>query len=130
MMAKIVVDGSAWPLVRVTLPPKASNEEVQAYLDELRTYRERREFWAVVVDSTASWGFNAKQRRMQADYIASGIELSRYYLKALAFVAGSQLQRGMLTAIFWLKPPQSPHRVFSSVWEAEAWARKMLEPTR
>lgn len=126
-MAAIVVNSERWPLVNVRLPEQASDAEVQAYLDELRLLRERREPYALIVDANRSRGFSARQRQMQADYIASGIDLSRRYLRAFAFVAESAMQRGMLTAIFWLRRPEWPHRVCRTIEEAEAWSLALLQ---
>lgn len=126
-MAAITVDSSRWPLLCVRLPPSATDEEVQAYLDQLRTFRERRQPYALIIEASASRGFSARQRKMQADYIQSGMQLSRVYLRAFAFVAESAFQRGMLTAILWLNPPDWPHRIFSTTGEATAWASALLE---
>ncbi len=125
-MGRIIVDVALWPLVCVTLPPAATDDEVREYLDALRVLRERREPYALIIDANASRGFTPKQRRLQADYIDSGIELSRRYLKAFAFVAASPVQRGMLTAVFWLIRPAWPHEVFRSMDEAKAWARSRV----
>ena len=127
-MAEISVDATQWPLVFVTLPAEAADEDVRRYLGQLRLLRERRQAYALVIDANRSRGFTAPQRQMQAEYIASGVELSRKYLKALAFVASSAMQRGMLTAVFWLRRPESPYRVFSTRTEAQAWATTMLAP--
>ncbi|NLE89202.1 MAG: hypothetical protein GX607_22690 [Myxococcales bacterium] len=129
-MSRILVDSSRWPLVRVRLPPSATDEEVQQYLDELGELRARREPYGLIIIADESRGFTAKQRQMQADYIASGADLSRKYLKAFAFVAESAMQRGMLTAIFWLRAPEWPHRVFRTVEEASVWVRTLVEEGR
>jgi len=126
-MSRVHVSTDDWPLVFVTLPAVQSDEEVLDYFDELRACRVRYEPYAIVVDATASRGFSAKQRRMQADYVSEGLESSRRYLKGLAFVAPSQLIRGMLTAIFWFQRPESPHRVFTNREDAVAWARGQVE---
>jgi hypothetical protein len=108
----------------------ATDEEVAGYLDQLRVFRERREPYALIIEASASRGFSARQRKMQADYIQAGMQLSRVYLRAFAFVAQSAFQRGMLTAILWLNPPQWPHRIFSTTSEATAWATSLLEQKR
>lgn len=125
-MTRIDVDSSKWPVVRVFLPLAATDDEVREYLDTLARLRSRMEPYALIVVAGKSLGFSSKQRQMQADYIASGLHLSRTYLKAFAFVAGSAMQRGMLTAIFWLRPPEWPHKVFSTLHDAEAWVRSLL----
>src|SRR5690606_27983017 len=107
-------------------PEAVSDDDLVKSLQELRKHRERREPYALLIDSTRCAGFSPRQRQIQAEYIASGIDLSRRYLKAFAFVAKSQLPRGMLTAVFWVRPPESPHRVFVSVEEAERWVKEML----
>jgi hypothetical protein len=125
-MARIEVDTTLWPLVRVTLPPVVSDDEVSVYLDELRVLRERREPYALILDANQSSGFTAKQRQMQADYVRAGLGLSKRYMKAFAFVASSPWKRGMLTAIFWLSGTEWPHKVFSSFEQAKDWARGLV----
>jgi hypothetical protein len=125
-MTRINVNADQFPLVVVTLPESASDDDVAAYLEELRALRARRVDYALIVNATASRGFSAKQRQMQADYVEEGIEISRRHLKAFAFVAESAFQRGMLTAIFWLRKPEWPHAVFSSLLDARVWCRERL----
>ncbi|HVZ35104.1 MAG TPA: hypothetical protein VG963_21910 [Polyangiaceae bacterium] len=126
-MAAITVDSSRWPILCARLPASSTDREVQDYLDQLRAFRERREPYALIIEASASRGFSARQRKMQADYIQSGMQLSRVYLRAFAFVADSPFQRGMLTAILWLNPPEWPHRIFRSTGEAIVWTSQMLE---
>lgn len=129
-LAAITVDSSRWPLLCVRLPESVTDDEVQDYLDQLRTFRERREAYALIIEASASRGFSARQRKMQADYIQSGMHLSRVHLRAFAFVADSSFQRGMLTAILWLNPPEWPHRIFRTTGEAIAWASTLLDEQR
>lgn len=129
-MAQIVVDASAWPIARVTLPSEVTDEDVRRYLAELRVLRERREHYGLIIDANASRGFSATQRQMQAEYVASGLTLSKQFLRAFAFVASSAMQRGMLTAIFWLNKPHWPHRTFRTAEEATAWVRDCLRSER
>ncbi len=121
-MGRVVVDSSRWPLLQVTLPESQTDAEVQAYLDELRVYRDRHEPYAIVVHLGGSGGFSAHQRKMQAKYVEEGLHWSRKYLKGLAFVTQSAVQRGMLTAIFWIQKPASPYRLFSDAYDAMYWA--------
>ncbi len=125
-MARIEVDTTLWPLVRVNLPPVVSDDEVSAYLDELRVLRERRQPYALIIDANQSSGFSPKQRQMQADYVRAGLALSKRYMKAFAFVASSPWKRGMLTAIFWLSGTEWPHKVFPSFEPAKEWARSLV----
>jgi hypothetical protein len=126
-MARIEVDSRHWPLVRATLPASVSDDDVRAYLEELRALRERRQPYALIIDAIGSGGFTAKQRQMQGEYVRSGIELSRRYLKAFAFVSASPAKRAMLSAVFWLSGIEWPHKVCGSTAEAEEWARRLVE---
>ncbi len=125
-MARIEVDTTRFPLVRVTLPASVSDDDVRLYLDELRVIRERRQAYALIIDAVGSGGFSPKQRQMQGEYIRSGIELSRRYLKAFAFVSASPWKRAMLSGVLWLSGTEWPHRVCGSMAEAEEWARSHL----
>lgn len=127
-MSRIDVDATHWPLVRVTLPAAVSDDDVLAYLEQLRALRERRQPYALIVDAIGSGGFTPRQRQMQGEYIRAGVELSKRYLKAFAFVSASPWKRAMLSAVFWVSGTEWPHSVFASVSEAEAWARSLLEP--
>ncbi len=126
LMASIRVDAGAWPILVVTLPSAVTDDELRSYLEQLGAHRGRGQDYAIIVDANLSRGFSAKQRQMQADYIAAGLELTKRHLKAFAFVARSPMQRGMLTAVFWLGPPAWPHRVFSTLDEAKHWCSTML----
>ena len=126
-MAQIEVDTTQFPIVRVTLPASVSDDDVRAYLDQLRILRERRRPYALIIDATGSGGFSPKQRQMQGEYIRSGIELSRRYLRAFAFVSASPWKRAMLSGVFWLSGIEWPHKVCGSLAEAEEWARSHLD---
>ncbi len=119
-------DASDWPLLRVSLPQTQTDQDVERYLHVLAQYRGRKEPYAIVIDTDRSMGFTAKQRQMQGEYIRAGIDESRKYLRAIAFVAGSSWRRGMLTAVFWIQPPPSAYEIFSSLDAAVAWASAQL----
>ena len=107
-----------------------SDDEVRHYLEELRALRERRQPYALIIDANDSRGFSANQRKLQAEYIESGLALSRLYLKAFAFVSASAVQRGMMTAIFWLRKPEWPHGFFATFEEAKEWAHSLVHSAR
>lgn len=120
------MDDSAWPILKVTLPPYPTDEEMTQYLKLLESYRNRRQPYALLIDLTYGKAFSPRQRKMQADYIREGLPISRIYLKAIGYVAESAMKRGAITAIHWLVKPASPSRIFPTRAEAEAWLRELL----
>jgi hypothetical protein len=121
------LDDSLWPMLVLTLPPSPKDEEVAAYLKHLGTYRQRREPYALLVDTTHSLSFSARQRKMQSDHVRDGLPITRIYLKGIAYVAESTFKRGVITAIHWLVKPPAPHEVFSTKAEAAAWLEARLK---
>jgi hypothetical protein len=122
------VDDSAWPLLRVMLPPTQSDADVLEYLELLRSYRSRRQPYAILLDTSRSLGFSATQRKLQGEYIREGRAVTKITLRAIAFVADSALRRGALTAIFWIATPPAPHQIFARAADAEVWLRTRLDP--
>lgn len=127
-MAEVEIDETQWPIVVVRMPRVVSTPEFVAYLAKLSEIRARRVDYALVLDARASLGLSALHRRMQAEYIDAGIHITRTHLKGFAFVARHAFQRGALTAIFWLRQPAWPHRVFDSAAEARRWCADLLGP--
>lgn len=73
------------------------------------------------VDGLRSEGLSAKQRQVTADFSIKHEGLIRRVCAAQAVLLESALQRGILTAIFWLKPPPTELRVFKTRAEGEAF---------
>ena len=114
-----------WPILRVIAPAQQSDDDFSAYLKQLATYRRRNEPYAIIYDIRPGRGLSAKQRRMQSDYIKESISL-RITLKAFAAITRSGVQRGALTAIFWLSGSPWPRKVFTSESEAEQWVKSFF----
>jgi hypothetical protein len=121
------LDDSRWPMLVVTLPPSPKDEEVVAYLKHLGGYRQRREPYTLLVDTTHALSFSARQRRLQSDHVREGLPITRIYLKGIAYVAESAFKRGVITAIHWLVKLPAPHEVFATKAEAEAWLSARLK---
>ncbi len=73
------------------------------------------------VDGLRSEGMSAKQRQVTADFSIKHEGLIRRVCVAQAVTLDSALQRGILTAILWLKPPPTELRAFKTRAEAEAF---------
>ena len=124
--ARSWVDDTSWPILKVTLPPYPTDDEIAQYLKILESYRNRRQPYALLIDLTHGRAFSPRQRKMQADYIREGLPISQIYLKGIGYVAESAMKRGAITAIYWLVKPASPSRIFPTRTEALDWLRLQL----
>jgi hypothetical protein len=125
-MAAVQVDETRWPLVTIKFPATLRDEDMATYLGSLKRFRERREPYALVVDTSGAAPLTARQRRMQAESITEGNPIARNYLRGIAFVVDSQIRRGVLTAIFWLTCPDWRHEIFFERDHAIVWAQSAL----
>jgi hypothetical protein len=121
------IDQSRAPLYELTFPSETSDQE----LTQMCVARER---WAQRANYRVAWVVNlsgivqatAGQRRLFSEH------LKRFEPHDLAYNQGSALWvpntfvRGIVTAVFWLKPPSFPNQCFGSIEEARAWAEEKL----
>lgn len=77
---------------------------------------------AYVIDLTQVKDFGSLQRKAQADWNARNRELIERHTAGVCFALSSRIQRGMLTAVFWLAAPGYPHHVVSTRDEAIRWS--------
>lgn len=63
----------------------------------------------------------AKQRRKMAELEKRLEDHDAKYVKAIGIVAPNAMTRGLVTAVFWLKPPVYPYQMFATFEEAIAW---------
>lgn len=121
------VDAAEWPVLRVTPPHQITDDEMQAFL---AWYRElvlrRREPFALVLDLRRTSGMTPRQRQMITDGMGGEESI---YCRGTAMVFSSAVLRGILTAIFWIRKPRYPTRVFATVEDAGAFAHGLMRGT-
>jgi len=81
---------------------------------------------ALVVLAGSMLRISARQRRRLAEFEKRFEDHDRRYGVGVALVASNTIVRGLITAVFWLKPPVYPHRFFADRDEALAWLRERL----
>jgi hypothetical protein len=126
MATPIRIDESELPLLLVTFEGAATDAEFEAYLAAMSALLERRMITATVLDARRASGAGAAQRRRQAEWMKEHAALMRQYSAGTAFVIESALVRGVLTAILWLQPMESPHIVVATLSVARVWAKQRL----
>lgn len=117
----IQFDVSRHPVVQVRFSGALEDAEMLRYLEDMDRVLQRREMYGAIFDARDVTSVSPKQRRIQADWLEKNESLLRDYAAGYAFVITSQLIRGVLTAILWLKPMPSEHVVVATVEEAERW---------
>ena len=75
----------------------------------------------LLADGTLSNGMSASQRRTTAEFTEQHVALLRRVCAPQAVVIVSAIQRGIMTAILWVKPPPVELRAFKTREEAEAY---------
>jgi hypothetical protein len=83
--------------------------------------RDRGRKLAILYDLTQASPLSPQQRRMQAEWIRQFEQLGRAVTLGVAFVTASAIIRGVLTAIFWVRPPYSPHHVCTELDDGLDW---------
>lgn len=126
----IDVDARHLPIVRIVHSGPATDEELEAYHDELvrlmrKAASERRKF-AYVIDGRNAEPADAQRRRRIAAWVTEHSALIKVAVSGMAIVIDSVLLRAVLKALMWMRPYPVSYRVFSSLPDAEAWARATL----
>ena len=126
----IEIDESDYPVVRVRVRGACSDAEYDTYhrrvLQLLRQADAGGVKMGVLTDGRESAGVTAGQRRAMVGFLEEHEALMKRASAGLAMVVSNAIQRGVLTAILWVRPIPSPHRVFSDVIEAERWLRAQI----
>jgi hypothetical protein len=125
------IDVTQWPVMRYTAPAGVvSDEHMREVFDEQYTMKKLGELHAICLDLRASGGLTPTQRKMLTAEMGRDEALTRRVTAGVALVFTSAVLRGVLTAIFWVRPAIAPTKVFSDVDVALAWCRGQIEHKR
>jgi hypothetical protein len=121
------IDQSRAPLYELTFPKQASLEEVAALCGA-------RERWAQRANYRVAWVVNlagileatARQRTLFSEHLKRFEPHDVAYNQGSALLVPNAFVRGIVTAIFWMKPPLFPNECFSTLEEARTWAERQL----
>jgi len=119
--------GRVSKLARHRVPAKINEAQVDALVSALDALLVREEPFAIVIELDDEVGMTAPLRRKLALALDQRARAIEAHCAGLAFVARTPTATGAHTAIRWLAPTACPERVFTSVAEAEAWARGHLD---
>jgi hypothetical protein len=131
-VTKSVVELDPATLLTYTRVQEAvTDAQLRAWLeDQERDFRAlvaRRARTVQLIDLSRAETLTAAQRRLQASWISRNEDLLRAAALGFVFVTESLLLRGVMTAIFWIKPPPVSHQTCASQEEALVWSFALCE---
>ncbi len=123
-----VVSEEQWPIIVIRPPAEYDNDIHDQYLKYLGSiYERRKEKYAVVIDARKCSRPNSIQRKEENAFRTKYEDHVKQFCCGTAFVIQSAVMAGVITAIFWLKQPDTKHRSFSDIDAAFEWVKKQLE---
>lgn len=122
------IDQARAPLYELTFPSQTTDHE----LNQLCIARER---WAQRASYRVAWVVNlsgilqatAGQRKLFSEHLKRFEPHDLAYNQGSALLVPNPFVRGIVTAVFWLKPPRFPNECFSTIEEAREWALLQLQ---
>jgi hypothetical protein len=127
----IRIDTTAWPLIVWNSPRDSPHEAVMRALEYLV------QVWKATPADTKSFlvcdlslqgrAPSASERREIASFLALHDKLQRKALLGGALVVSSAIVRGVITAVFWLRPPAVPQKAFGTRAQAVTHAIEQIE---
>lgn len=108
--------------LEIRFPERATDEEVRAFCAILeRFWRDTTGRVGVLFDCRRVLTATASQRKLFADLQARLEPVFAEKMLGAVFVIDSAIVRGLLTAIFWLRPPVYRYVVTADEAEARRW---------
>jgi hypothetical protein len=121
------VDQSRAPVYELTFPKTASLEEIAGLCSARERWAQRANYRvAWVVNLTGIMEATARQRTVFSEHLKRFEPHDIAYNQGSALVVPNTFVRGIVTAIFWMKPPLFPNECFATIEEARAWANQQL----
>ena len=117
----LFVERDALPIVRLKYVGLYSDAELERMLRELNAVLELPGKKVALLDLTKAKGASATQRQVQAQWIGTHDKQLRRDFVAAAIVADSAVIRGIVTAVFWIRPLPLPTEITQTIAKAEAW---------
>ncbi len=128
MAAYTQLDESSFPIVTVRFTGEsATDENFQAYLDEVKSVYDRKAALVLIFDARKAVLPGLKQQKIQAQWLKDHDQMMRTYCKGTAYVINHRMIRTVLRAIFSFQAQPVPYIVVGTVEEAADWAKEQLK---
>ncbi len=121
------LDQSDMPLIRLTYPPNATDEEISDFYNQLiRWYHTVDSGVAWVIDCSSVKRATPRQRKIISESEKQMVSQTAQYNVGTAIIISNSLVRGFVTAVYWISGPKYPYKFFSDIEEATHWANQKL----
>jgi hypothetical protein len=125
------VDSSRAPLYILNFPASTTDEELIACCAAREAWAERAHYpVAWMVDLSAIRTVTPRQRQIFASHLGRLEQHNITYNRGAAVIVPNSILRGVVTAVFWFKPPKFPYRLFAQRQEGVLWADGQLRAVR
>lgn len=121
-----IFDETEWPILKILCPSSHTDDDFDAYLEQLSSYRGRGEPYVICYDTQDGRALPATQRKKQTDYVEMIKMKKPVLMLGFAAVAHNAVQRGVMTAIFWMQNSPWPMKVFGHTEPAMEWLKERL----
>lgn len=119
------VETNQWPIL-ILRPSDSIEEAKQAMAVVEEMYQTHSEPYVTVLDGREGKRPSAVERKLQNDFRIKYQDYVRKYCYGSALVCNSQIIRGVATAMFWVKKPDTATKAFTDMDEAITWGRSLL----
>jgi hypothetical protein len=120
---KVLTD--QWPIM-ILLPSDSVDEGKHSLEVVEEMYQTHSEPYVLVLDAREGKRPSAVERNLQTEFRIKHETHVRRYCRGSALVCNSEIIRGVATAMFWLKKPDTVTKAFTNIDEAMTWARSRL----
>ncbi len=125
-MAHIKLETSMMPIVVIDLNGAYDEEQAENFCIDMRQLLERMETIAVVADGTHAEMTSLRVRSVLNRFVRDIKPLSDQYTACSALVLPNPIIRTAIAAMFHLKKPKYPMKVFKTREEAFSWVKHQL----
>jgi hypothetical protein len=117
----LIIDRKHLPMLQLRYVGDYSDAELSDFLSGLDALLKQPGRKVCVFDLTKAAAGTARQRQLQAAWIAKNEQALTRDFAAAAIVTDSAIIRGTVTAIFWIRPLPFPTNVVATFEAADAW---------
>ena len=122
------VDSTRAPLYVLNFPASTTDDELVACCTAREAWADRARYpVAWVIDLSAIRTATARQRQIFATHLGRVERHNITYNRGASLIVPNPVLRGVVTAVFWIKAPRFPYRLFANRSEGVRWAQEQLK---